>query len=135
MTLYRSPTMLRYLLLLTALALKCHVCGSVPGFSFGSKCGSDVAEGSATCDPRADRCMTVKGTINDPDAGKYSFEIKNCSSIFVCNPTSPLYSKSNKSHVRYDRLAEKGAGHCVYVFSFFFLWEGVGGGGGVPQGL
>ncbi|XP_078343171.1 uncharacterized protein LOC144628919 isoform X3 [Oculina patagonica] len=73
----------------SALALKCHECTNVPGYSAASQCSAD-AVGSITCGPYLDRCMTIKGTITVPGSGSLNIEMKNCSNSFLCDPSGSL---------------------------------------------
>jgi len=82
-----------YLSLPLALGLKCEagckVSSGVPG---SEKACNGMTGGMITCDQFFDRCMTTKLNIPGPFRGFSSdMEIKNCSSSFVCEPSSDYY--------------------------------------------
>ena len=87
---------------LTAFALECPACSSVPGFGI-NKCDGDKVE-TITCAADLDRCMTVDLKMTVPNVGSLSLELKNCSNSFVCDPGSDFYSKYNSASQVANRL-------------------------------
>ena len=91
-----SPFFLRFV----ALALECYACTNVPGFG-GSKCDSDSIE-KITCPPFANRCFTIKYSMNIGDTS-VDLMMRNCTNSMACDPKSDLYSKYRNLQAFYNR--------------------------------
>lgn len=79
--------------LIAALSLECLAGCKASGGPGAEMACSDVKTGRMTCEPYLDRCMTMKLSMSIFPGSSIEIETKNCSSSFVCDPSSDFHSK------------------------------------------
>lgn len=78
---------------IAALSLNCLAGCKATGGPGAEMACRGLKTGRMICDPYLDRCMTMKLSMSVFPGFSSEIEMKNCSSSYVCDPSSDLHSK------------------------------------------